>query len=165
MLRWLLLCLALLLPAACAGGLKPPLRDPRPSAAYTEAEGPAIEVRVADIHPRARIRDVRLEGPDGARVSGVAVARLLPEAEGEGAGRPTVDLGVRGGSGGRIVPGVGLSWSPDGVTSYEEIWLIPLPGNLPRPLDPDSWRIKVDYLDSEGMARYRRLALPEPPRG
>ena len=165
MLRPALLCLALLLPAACAGGLQPPLRDPQPSAAYTEAEGPAIEVRVADIHPRARIRDVRLEGPDEARISGVAVARLLPEGEGDGVGRPTMDLAVRGGSGGKIVPGLGLSWAPDGVTSYEEIWLIPLSKDLPRPLDPDDWRIKVDYLDSEGMARYRRIKLPEPPRG
>ncbi len=162
----LLLGLAVLLLAACAsggGGAPRPSGDPRAAAAYSDVIDSAIEVRVSEIHPRAVVRDVRLEGPDDSRVSGALMAQIVNEADAEETGGPVVDLGVKGGSSGKIIPGVGLSWSPGSAARRDEIWLIPLPGSLPRPIDPEQWRIRVDYLDFEGLRRYIKLGLPEPP--
>ena len=153
--------LALVLLAACAGEPPRPLTDPKAVAVFSDEVASAIEVQVSEIHPRAVVRDVRLEGPEDRTVSGTPVVRVVHKPE--GLPRPAFELGVRGGTSGKIVPGVGISWSPGSGAWRDEIWIIPLPASLPRPIDPEDWRIRIDYLDFEGLARYLKLDLPEPP--
>lgn len=147
--------------AACssAGSGPPPQGGPRLLAGLN-ADGAAVELLVEDLPPGAAIREVWLDGPQDARLSGLLLGETLgPEAPG-GSARPAVGIGATGGSSSGIDPSVSLSWGPTAPGSLghwrDSHWLIPVPAALRPSLPGGGWRVELHYLDADGIARVMR---------
>ena len=161
--RGVIPALLLLLLAACAEeGRPPPQGGPRLLAGLN-ADGAAVELLVEDLPPGAAIREVWLDGPDGARLSGLLLSETAGPAAPGGA-RPDIGLGATGGSSSGVKPSVSLHWgpAPRGPTGSwrDSHWLIPVPAALrPRLADSD-WRVELHYRDADGIARVMRRRVP-----
>lgn len=161
--RCLLIALALL-PAACGG--PPHSRPPvmRAAAAFADAEGTAIEVRLVDVPPGTVIEEIALVGPEGpVRVAGETV-RSSRETGSSALVQPTFGLAVTGGSKSGINPSVSIggqvTGGGPGRRQREIAAAIPI-GDLPDYGDPPGvWRLEIRYLDSSATARTLTLAAP-----
>ena len=95
--------------AACTGpGLGPAPAPSGPRVTLrTVAAATAVEIVVSGLAADRRVKLIELVAPDGARVAAGRYERETPLA---GLGRPSVGVGVAGGSSGRIGTGVHLSF-------------------------------------------------------
>lgn len=155
----------LLLLAACGSS------DPEtPIVLRAEARLPGpdrdlIEVLVTEIPPGTVIDAVILYGPNGEQLSGAEVSRRTLESGPGLVSRPTIGVGVTGGSSSGINPSIGLGWGVTGGggpsrRTQQISYVILLPPDVNYLDQPQAWRIELQYRDVTGAPR--QLLLPGP---
>lgn len=158
----LMALLVLALGAGCTREAPPPV--PRLAVAY-DRPAEMIVVRVRNLPAGTRVTAIRLDGPDGRRVT--PRTRRLRRGVSYEAGRPNVGVTARGGSSTGITPGISLSWdvfdwdwgAPSHRKLREVIAEIPAPADY---LSPESraWRVTVTLRDAAGTDRQKVAPAP-----
>jgi hypothetical protein len=172
--RWLLAAAGVALLLAGAGCAKTEKLEPaqawRVEATLVGEEAASVQVRVYDLRPADRVEAIRLVGPQGQTGHPVDTVERKRITGGGSLARPSVGVGVVGGSSGHVSSGVGISVpifskrdSLRGVKEGREIIArIPIPDAPAYREAPEAWRIEIDLTDVTGQTRTRTLQAPEP---
>jgi hypothetical protein len=160
-------CLAILvLLAACSG--RQPEGPPAINATLEEGALPnaVVAVRVENLRPGMRVEEVRLAGPDGRRVAALPESYRTLRGQEAVSRRPTVGVGVQGGSSDGIQPSLSLAlplldWS---WARREDRTLNAVAARIPVPEgyrdEPEAWRVEAEITDVSGTTRTFRAPAP-----
>ena len=137
-------------------------------AVLTNETAEAVEVRVFDIPPGETIEDIRLVGPEGETARPTDVTERNRIVAGDSLARPTLGVGVVGGSSGRVSTGIGISvpifssrQATTGAKDVREIAaIIPIPDSEAYREGPEAWRIEITATDVSGVTRTRTFPAP-----
>lgn len=141
---------------------------PRGETAFASPFAEVVVVRVFDIPPGTAILDISLVGPEGRRLAAPDLVRSRSETGFGPVSRPSLGIGVTGGSESGITPSISLGWqagrSAGAARSDRRVTgRIALPDPAAYRARPDAWRVEVRYRDVTGLDRV--LLLPAPPIG
>lgn len=136
----------------------------------TSPEADALQVTIVDLSESERIDEIVLAGPQGQRVQPVDTVERNRIVGGDSIARPSIGVGVFGGSSGHVSSGVGISVpifskrdSVRGEKQVREIVArIPILDRESYRAEPESWRVEITATDVAGQTRTRTFPVPEP---
>jgi len=125
----------------------------------------AVDVFLDDIPPGRRITAVVLIDPAGRSHAAEIMTPITRERARGGGLRPTIGIGVTGGTSSGIKPSISLGLHATGGTVDHSRALrarVPIPDPAAFLRTAARWRIGVDFIDVTGEARH--LSFPVAPR-